>query len=60
MIRAFEKAVELQGETVLRPKALGISGVCLIFTRCCIHLVVEVPEEDAEKMEIKRLLWKKE
>ena len=58
---AFEKAVELQSEIVLRAKALGdIRGVSYICPMLYRFGVIEVPEEDAGKMDIKRPLQKKE
>ena len=61
LMRAFEKAVELQGEIVLRPKALGdIRGVSYIYPMLYRFGVIEVREEDAGKMGIKRSLQKKE
>ncbi len=61
VMSAFEKAVELQGEFVLRPKGLGdIRGVSYIYPMLYKFGVIEVPEEAAEKMEIRRPLWKKE
>ena len=57
--RAFEKVVELQGETVPRPKALGdIRGMTYIYPMLYRFGVIEVPEEDAWKMEVKRPLRK--
>jgi len=57
VMRAFEKAVELRGEVVLRPKALGdIRGVSYIYPMLYRFGVIEVPEEAAEKMGIKRPL----
>lgn len=51
VMRAFEKAVELQGEIVLLPKALGdIRGVSYIYPMLYRLGVIEVPEKDAEKM----------
>ncbi len=59
VMRAFEKAVKLQGEIVLRPKALGdIRGVSYIYPMLYRFGVIEVPEEDAWKMEVKRPLRK--
>jgi len=61
VMMAFEKAVELQGEVVLQPKALGdIRGVSYIYPMLYRFGVIEVPEEDAGKMGIKRSLQKKE
>ena len=60
IMMAFEKAVELQGETVMRPKALGdIRGVSYIYPMLYRFGVIEVTEEDAGKMEIKRSLSNK-
>ena len=60
VMRAFEKAVELQGEIVLRPKALGdIRGVSYIYPMLYRFGVIEVSEKDAEKMEVKRQMPKK-
>ena len=60
VVRAFEKAVELQGETVLEPKMLGdIGGAVYIYPMLYRFGIIEVPEEEAIKMEIKRLLRKK-
>ena len=55
VMRAFEKAVELQGEDVLRLKALGdIRGVSYIYPMLYRLGVIEVAEEAAEKMGIKK------
>ena len=57
MIRAFEKAVELQGETVLRPKALGeIRGVDYIYPMLYRFGVIEVPEE-RWRLRVSRLFY---
>ena len=48
VMRAFEKAVELQGETVLRPEALGdIRGAEYIYPMLYRFGAMEVTEEDA-------------
>ena len=61
VMRGFKKAVELQGEMVLRPKALGdIRGVDYIYPMLYRFGVIEVPEKDAEKMDLKRTIQKKE
>ena len=60
VMRAFEKAVELQGEIVLRPKDLGdIRGLSYIYPMLYRFSVIEVPEKTAETMELKRSLPKK-
>lgn len=60
VMRAFEKAVELQGKPVLRPKALGdIRDVSYIYPMLYRLGVIEASEEAAEKMEIQRPLPKK-
>ena len=60
VMRAFEKVVELRGEIVLRPKALGdIRGVSYIYPMLYRFGVIEVSEKYVERMEIKRLLEKK-
>ena len=60
VMRAFEKAVELQGEIVSRPKVLGdIRGVSYIYPMLYRFGVIEVPEEAAEKMVVKRPLLRK-
>ena len=60
VMRAFEKAVELRWEIVLRPKALGdIRGVSYIYPMLYRFGVIEVPEEAAGKMEVKRPLLRK-
>ena len=61
VIRAFEKAVELQGEIILRPKALGdIRGVSYIYPMFYRFGVIEVPVKYAEKIDIKRPLRRRE
>ena len=61
VMRAFEKAVELRGGVVLRPKAMGdIRGVSYIYPMMYRFGVIEVVEEAAGKMGIKRSLQKKE
>ena len=60
VMMAFEKAVELRGEVVLRPKALGdIRGVSYIYPMLYRFGVIEVPEKYAEKMKVMRPLSKK-
>ncbi|SFG27367.1 hypothetical protein [Oribacterium sp. WCC10] len=59
VVKAFEKAVELQGEPISRPKVLGdIRGVSYIYPMLYRFGVIEVAEEDAWKMEVKRPLRK--
>ena len=56
VMRAFEKAVELQGEPIPRPKALGdIRGVSYIYPMLYRFGVIEVAEEDAGKMGVRKL-----
>lgn len=52
---AFQKAVELQGEIIDRPKALGdIRGVSYIYPMLYRFGIIEVPEKIARKMELMR------
>lgn len=51
VMRSFEKAVELQGETVLSPEAMGdIRGAEYIYPMLYRFGVIEVTEEDVDKM----------
>ncbi|WP_031553245.1 hypothetical protein [Oribacterium sp. FC2011] len=60
VMRAFEKAVELRGEIVSRPKALGdIRGVLYIYPMLYRFGVIEA-EKMLEEMKIKRPLPRKE
>jgi len=57
---AFQKAVELQGEIVDRPKSLGdIRGISFIYPMFYRFGVIEVPEKIAKKMELRRPLSKR-
>lgn len=52
---AFQKAVELQGEIIDRPKALGdIRGVSYIYPMLYRFGIIEVPEKIARKIELMR------
>lgn len=51
---AFEKALEMQGQVIERPKALGdIRGISYIFPMLYRFGIIEVPEKVAEKMQLK-------
>ena len=51
---AFEKAMEMQGLVVERPKALGdIRGISYIYPMLYRFGLIEVPEKTAEKMGLK-------
>lgn len=51
---AFHKAMELKGEIVIRPKALGdIRGISYIYPMLYRFGLIEVPKETAEKMRLK-------
>ena len=55
MLLAFRKAVELQGEVIERPKALGdIRGISYIYPMLYRFGVIEVPEKTAAKMQFVR------
>lgn len=55
VMMAFQKALELQGEIIDRPKALGdIRGVSYIYPMLYRFGVIEVPEKIARKMELMR------
>ncbi len=57
----FQKAMELQGETVERPKALGdIRGISYIYPMLYRFGIIEVPESVAKKMILKRPLQRGE
>lgn len=57
---AFQKAMELQGEIIDRPKALGdIRGISYIYPMLYRFGIIEVPEKTAKKMEFRRPLPKK-
>ena len=52
---AFHKALDLQGEVVERPKALGdIRGISYIYPMLYRFGIIDVPEMVAKKMELKR------
>lgn len=52
---AFQKALELPGEIVERPKALGdIRGISYIYPMLYRFGIIEVPERIAKKMELRR------
>lgn len=51
---AFNKAIEMQGQVVDRPKALGdIRGISYIYPMLYRFGIIEVPEKTAEKMQLK-------
>ena len=51
---AFSKAIEMQGQVVDRPKALGdIRGISYIYPMLFRFGIIEVPEKTAEKMQLK-------
>lgn len=57
---AFQKAEELQGEVIDRPKALGdIRGISYIYPMLFRFGVIEVPEKIAMKMELRGPLPKR-
>ena len=59
MILAFDKAVELRGTIVKRPKALGdIKGISYIYPLLYRFGIIKVPEKIAERMNLKRSLTK--
>ena len=52
---AFEKAMEMQGSVIDRPKALGdIRGISYIYPMLYRFEIIEVPEKIAKKMVLKR------
>ena len=54
IMQALKKALELQGENVQRPKALGdIHGISYIYPMLYRFGIIEVPEKTAEKMRLK-------
>ena len=51
MLLAFEKAAEMRGENVKRPKDLGnIRGISYIYPMLYRFGIIEVTEETEEKM----------
>lgn len=55
MSLAFHNALDLQGEVVERPKALGdIRGISYIYPMLYRFGIIDVPEKVAKKMELKR------
>ena len=55
IILAFKKALEMHGKVVDRPKALGdIRGISYIYPMLYRFGVIEVPEKNAIKMQLKR------
>lgn len=60
VLLAFQKAMELQGEVVARPKALGdIHGISYIYPMLYRFGIIEVPEKIAKKMELMRAVTKR-
>lgn len=58
---AFEKAMEMQGAVIDRPKALGdIRGISYIYPMLYRFGIIEVPEKIAKKMMLKRPIPKTE
>ncbi len=54
MILAFGKALELKGQVVERPKALGdIRGISYIYPMLYRFGIIEVPEETEKKMQVR-------
>ena len=54
VLMAFDKALEMQGQVVDRPKALGdIRGISYIYPMLYRFGIIEVPEKTAEKMRLK-------
>lgn len=59
VLLAFQKAMDLQGEVIERPKALGdIRGISYICPMLYRFGIIEVPENVAKKMALKRPLRK--
>lgn len=55
VMRAFHKALELQGTTVKCPKALGdIRGISYIYPILYRFGIIEIPEAVVDKMKVKR------
>ena len=51
---AFEKALEMQGKVIERPKALGdIRGISYIYPMLYRFGIIDVPDKTAEKMQLK-------
>lgn len=56
VVLAFKKAIEMQGEVIERPKALGdIRGVSYIYPMLFRFGIIKVPEKNAEKMLLHRI-----
>lgn len=61
ILLAFKKAVDLQGEIIERPKALGdIRGISYIYPMLYRFGIIEVPERISKKMILKRPMQKRE